>query len=120
MRQLLFICITNWKKNKLFSRSAFASIRINSLRRNFNRRAKILEGIVSFGNTDTRQVMSPRIDIFALEIEESFAVICPKIIKGYSRIPVYRDNIDQIEVFYMSKIYWPHINTNEFDWKSLL
>src|SRR5690606_16363238 len=31
---------------------------------------KILEGIVSFGNTDTRQVMSPRIDIFALEIEE--------------------------------------------------
>jgi hypothetical protein len=34
-------------KNKLFSRSAFASIRINSLRRNLNRRAKILEGIVS-------------------------------------------------------------------------
>jgi hypothetical protein len=31
------------KQNKLFSRSAFASIRINSLRRNFNRRAKILE-----------------------------------------------------------------------------
>ena len=30
---------------------------------------KILEGIVSFGNTETRQVMSPRIDIFALEIE---------------------------------------------------
>jgi CBS domain containing-hemolysin-like protein len=25
---------------------------------------KILEGIVSFGNTDTKQVMSPRIDVF--------------------------------------------------------
>ncbi|MFV8357237.1 gliding motility-associated protein GldE [Flavobacterium sp. XS1P32] len=82
---------------------------------------KILEGIVSFGNTDTRQVMSPRIDIFALEIEESFAVICPKIIeKGYSRIPVYIDNIDQIEGVLYVKDLLPHINTNEFDWKSLL
>lgn len=82
---------------------------------------KILEGIVSFGNTDTRQVMSPRIDIFALEIDESFAVICPKIIeKGYSRIPVYRDNIDQIEGVLYVKDLLPHINTNEFDWKSLL
>ncbi|MDI6032173.1 gliding motility-associated protein GldE [Flavobacterium sp. LB2P84] len=82
---------------------------------------KILEGIVSFGNTDTRQVMSPRIDIFALEIDESFSVICPKIIeKGYSRIPVYRDNIDQIEGVLFVKDLLPHINTNEFDWKSLL
>jgi gliding motility-associated protein GldE len=82
---------------------------------------KILEGIVSFGNTDTRQVMSPRIDIFALEIDETFAVICPKIIeKGYSRIPVYRDNIDQIEGVLFVKDLLPHINTNEFDWKSLL
>ena len=82
---------------------------------------KILEGIVSFGNTDTKQVMSPRIDIFALEIEESFSVICPKIIeKGYSRIPVYRDNIDQIEGVLYVKDLLPHINTNEFDWKSLL
>ena len=82
---------------------------------------KILEGIVSFGNTDTRQVMSPRIDIFALEIEEPFSVICPKIIeKGYSRIPVYRDNIDQIEGVLFVKDLLPHINTNEFDWKSLV
>ncbi|MFV5694547.1 gliding motility-associated protein GldE [Flavobacterium sp. LB3P122] len=82
---------------------------------------KILEGIVSFGNTDTKQVMSPRIDIFALEIEELFSAICPKIIeKGYSRIPVYRDNIDQIEGVLFVKDLLPHINTNEFDWKSLL
>ena len=82
---------------------------------------KILEGIVSFGNTDTKQVMSPRIDIFALEIEESFSVICPKIIeKGFSRIPVYRDNIDQIEGVLFVKDLLPHINTSEFDWKTLL
>jgi putative hemolysin len=82
---------------------------------------KILEGIVSFGNTDTKQVMSPRIDIFALEIDESFEDICPKIIeKGFSRIPVYRDNIDQIEGVLFVKDLLPHINKSDFDWKTLL
>jgi putative hemolysin len=82
---------------------------------------KILEGIVSFGNTDTKQVMSPRIDIFALEIDETFTVICPKIIeKGFSRIPVYRDNIDQIEGILFVKDLLPHINTNDFDWRLLI
>ncbi len=82
---------------------------------------KILEGIVSFGNTDTKQVMSPRIDIFALEISATFIEICPKIIeKGYSRIPVYRDNIDQIVGVLFVKDLLPHINKNEFDWKTLM
>jgi len=82
---------------------------------------KILEGIVSFGSTDTRQVMSPRIDIFALEIAETFSDIYPKIIeKGFSRIPVYRDNIDQIEGVLFVKDLLKHINKKEFDWKSLI
>ena len=82
---------------------------------------KILEGIVSFGNTDTKQVMSPRIDIFALEISESFEAIYPKIIeKGFSRIPVYRDNIDQIEGVLFVKDLLPHIDKVEFDWTTLI
>jgi putative hemolysin len=82
---------------------------------------KILEGIVSFGNTDTKQVMSPRIDIFALEISETFAGIYLKIIeKGFSRIPVYRDNIDQIEGVLFVKDLLPHIDKTEFDWTSLM
>jgi gliding motility-associated protein GldE len=82
---------------------------------------KILEGIVSFGNTDTKQVMSPRIDIFALEITEPFSEIFPKISeKGYSRIPVYRDNIDHVEGVLFVKDLIPHINKKEFDWKTLI
>jgi gliding motility-associated protein GldE len=82
---------------------------------------KILEGIVTFGNTDAKQVMSPRMDIFALEIEESFAVIYSKIIeKGFSRIPVYRDNIDQIEGVLFVKDLLRHIDKDEFDWKTLI
>ena len=82
---------------------------------------KILEGIVSFGNTDTKQVMSPRIDIFAIEIEETFAEIYTKIVdKGYSRIPVYRENIDQIEGVLFVKDLIPHIHKKEFDWNKLM
>jgi putative hemolysin len=82
---------------------------------------KILEGIVSFGNTDTKQVMSPRIDIFAIEINETFGKLLPKIIdKGYSRIPVYNDNIDQIEGVLFVKDLIPHIDDKDFDWKTLL
>ena len=82
---------------------------------------KILEGIVSFGNTDTKQVMSPRIDVFALEIEETFAEIYPKIIeKEYSRIPVYRESIDHIEGILFVKDLIPYINKKEFDWNKLM
>ncbi|MBC7523815.1 MAG: gliding motility-associated protein GldE [Flavobacterium sp.] len=82
---------------------------------------KILEGIVSFGNTDTKQVMSPRIDIFAIEIEESFATIYPKIVeKGYSRIPVYEDSIDNIKGVLFIKDLIPYINEKDFNWKPLL
>jgi putative hemolysin len=82
---------------------------------------KILEGIVAFGNTDTKQVMSPRIDVFAIEIDETFAEICPKIIdKGYSRIPIYKENIDHIEGILFVKDLIPHINKKEFDWNKLI
>ena len=82
---------------------------------------KILEGIVSFGNTDAKQVMSPRIDIFALEIEESFHDLLPKIVEnGYSRIPIYRDNIDHIEGVLFVKDLIPHIDKTDFEWTTLL
>ena len=82
---------------------------------------KILEGIVSFGNTDTKQVMSPRIDIFALEIDESFTEIMAKITeKGFSRIPVYRGNIDKIEGVLFVKDLIPYINKKDFNWNSLM
>jgi gliding motility-associated protein GldE len=82
---------------------------------------KILEGIVTFGNTEVRQVMSPRIDVFALNIEQEFKEIMPKIIeKGYSRIPVYKENIDQIEGILFIKDLIPHIDSEDFNWTALL
>lgn len=82
---------------------------------------KILQGIVSFGNTDTKQVMQPRIDIFALNSEQKYTEIIPEIIEnGYSRIPVYEENIDQIKGILYVKDLLPYIDRKQFDWVSLL
>lgn len=82
---------------------------------------KILQGIVSFGNTDTKQVMRPRIDIFAVNIEANYADIMPDIIaNGYSRIPVYKDNIDSIEGVLYVKDLLPYLDRKQFDWTVLL
>ncbi len=82
---------------------------------------KILQGIVSFGNTDTKQAMRPRIDIFALKIEDKYLDIIPQIIEnGYSRIPVYRDNMDAIEGILYVKDLLPYIDRKQFDWTTLL
>lgn len=82
---------------------------------------KMLEGIVSFGNTDTSQVMCPRIDIFALDIQESFAKIIKQITKaGYSRIPVYTDSLDKIEGVLYVKDLLSHIDKRTFNWQSLI
>ena len=82
---------------------------------------KILEGIVSFGNTDTKQVMRPRMDIFALNEELTYAEIIPEVIKnGYSRIPVYKESIDQVVGILYIKDLLPFIDRKEFDWTTLL
>ncbi len=82
---------------------------------------KILEGIVSFGNTDTKQVMRPRIDIFALKITQTYAEIIAIIIeKGFSRIPVYEENIDKVTGILYVKDMLPYINQTDFDWTTLL
>ena len=82
---------------------------------------KILKGIVSFGNTDTKQVMKPRMDIFALNETQEFIDIIPEIIKnGYSRIPVYRENMDQVIGILYVKDLLPYLNKKDFDWTTLL
>jgi putative hemolysin len=82
---------------------------------------KILQGIVSFGNTDTKQVMRPRMDIFALNQTQSFKEIIPEIIEnGYSRIPVYKENIDQVIGILYVKDLLPYLDKKNFEWTSLL
>ena len=82
---------------------------------------KILEGIVSFGNTDTKQVMRPRIDIFALGEEMKFPEVISEIKKnGYSRIPVFSENMDNVLGVLYVKDLLPYIDRKTFNWISLI
>ena len=82
---------------------------------------KILEGIVNFGNTETVQIMTPRIDIFAISVEEPFEEVLKKILeKGYSRNPVYKDNIDTIIGVLYAKDLLAHLNKTSFKWQNLV
>ncbi|NYJ26128.1 gliding motility-associated protein GldE [Muricauda sp. ARW1Y1] len=82
---------------------------------------KILEGIVTFGNTDTKQVMCPRIDIFALNEKMKFPEVMEEIKEnGYSRIPVFSENMDNVLGVLYVKDLLPYIERKNFNWMSLI
>ncbi|MEO1013513.1 MAG: gliding motility-associated protein GldE, partial [Bacteroidota bacterium] len=82
---------------------------------------KILKGIVSFGNTDTKQVMRPRIDIFALSEEMKFSEVMQEVQKnGYSRIPVFSEHMDNVLGVLYVKDLLPYIDRKTFNWMSLI
>jgi gliding motility-associated protein GldE len=86
-----------------------------------NEEKKILQGIVSFGNIDAKQAMQPRLDIFALEIEEDFETVLKKIAEnGYSRIPVYKESIDEVQGLLYIKDLLKYIHKKDFKWQNLI
>ena len=115
---LPLITLTKWIEKKLGSKNSNFSVEtlsqaleLTSEGATTKDEQKILEGIVNFGNTETVQIMVPRIDIFALSDTESYEVVLEKIQKnGYSRNPVYKDNIDNIVGVLYAKDLLAHLN----------
>ena len=82
---------------------------------------RILEGIVNFGNTDTREVMCPRMDMFAISDALTMKEIIPLILEqGYSRIPIYTEKKDTIKGILYVKDLLPNIHKENFKWQQLL
>ena len=82
---------------------------------------KILQGIVNFGNTETKQVMCPRIDVFALSEDMDMEIIVPLILeKGFSRVPVYAENMDSVMGILYTKDLLPHLEQSNFKWQKIL
>ena len=83
---------------------------------------KMLSGIINFVNTEVEEIMRPRIDITALDIKASFEQVKKTIIEsGYSRIPVYDEDLDNIKGALYVKDLLPYINNgNEWGWQQLL
>ena len=83
---------------------------------------QMLSGIVNFVNTEVEEIMRPRIDITALDIKTPFEQVKATIIdSGYSRIPIYDEDLDDIKGALYVKDLLPHISSgNEFGWQQLL
>ena len=122
------ISLTKWIEKKLGSKGSNFSVEtlsqaleLTSQGATTKDEQKILQGIVNFGNTETVQIMKPRIDIFALSDEEPYDVVLEKILEnGYSRNPVYHENIDNIVGVLYAKDLLAHLYKKSFEWQNLV
>jgi gliding motility-associated protein GldE len=83
---------------------------------------KLLEGIVKFGNTETSQIMRSRIEISAIDEDKNSEELLRYILdSGYSRIPVYKETLDNVVGILYIKDLLPYLNElTTFDWKKVI
>ncbi len=83
---------------------------------------KMLSGIISFGQTEVVEIMHSRVDITGIEYDTKFDEVCQTIVEtGYSRIPVYGDDLDDVRGVLYVKDLLPHIaKGDDFEWQTLL
>ncbi|WP_185873923.1 gliding motility-associated protein GldE [Blattabacterium cuenoti] len=124
----IMILISRFVEKKIQKKKRYISVnqlskalKIASYHKKNIKECQFLQRIVDFGNTEIHQIMTPRIDMFAL----SNNIIFPNLLdlvcnKGYSRIPIYKESIDDIEGVLFAKDLLPFIHKKEFQWKTLL
>lgn len=83
---------------------------------------KMLSGIVAFGQTEVVEIMHSRVDITGLEFDASYDEVRKVIVEtGYSRIPVYGDDLDDVRGVLYVKDLLPYIGeASDFEWQKLL
>ncbi|MBA3971294.1 MAG: gliding motility-associated protein GldE [Bacteroidetes bacterium] len=83
---------------------------------------KILKGIVKFGNTDVKQIMQSRTHVTAFEFKIGFTKLLADLTAiGFSRVPIYRDSLDNIAGVLYTKDLLQYINEkDDFNWQSIV
>jgi gliding motility-associated protein GldE len=83
---------------------------------------KMLSGIVSFGQTEVVEIMHSRVDITGVEYDASYDEVRKIIVEtGYSRIPVYGEDLDDVRgVLYVKDLLKYIGEEDNFEWQRLL
>lgn len=83
---------------------------------------EILEGIIKFGNIQVSDIMTSRVDMVDVDAKLNYKKLLAIIAEsGYSRIPVYSGNRDNIRGILYSKDLLPHLDKPmSFRWQSLI
>ena len=82
----------------------------------------MLKGIIKFGNITVRQVMKSRLDVHGVELATPFEELMTRVEDlSYSRLPVYKENLDNVTGILHTKDLIPHLDEDgTFNWHSLI
>ena len=83
----------------------------------------MLEGILKFGDTTASEIMTTRMDVTDIDINDSFDEVMKTVIdSGYSRLPVYQDTLDNVRGILYARDLLPYVGSmpEGFEWQSLL
>jgi gliding motility-associated protein GldE len=83
---------------------------------------QILKGIRKFGDTEVKQIMRTRMDVSGIEFSSNFGDLLHKVGElHYSRLPVYKNNLDELAGMLHTKDLLPYLNEPaDYDWHHLL
>lgn len=82
---------------------------------------QILKGIRKFGNTTVKQTMRTRLDVSGIEVSTTFTNVINKVQEmSYSRLPVFKNNLDEIVGILHTKDLLSHLKEENFDWQPLM
>lgn len=118
---LLDVLMKN-KKHELTVDDLSQALDLTSNETTHEEERKILKGIVEFGNTEVKQIMRPRIEMIGFDVELPFKQLLEKVVEcGFSRIPIYKDNLDTIVGMIYTKDLLEHIHQeNSFEWNHMI
>jgi gliding motility-associated protein GldE len=83
---------------------------------------KMLKGIINFGNIQVKQIMHPRTSIAGLDESDTYEEMLAKVKEaGYSRLPVYRESLDNIlGILYVKDLLEFLGNSGNLRWQELI
>jgi CBS domain containing-hemolysin-like protein len=84
--------------------------------------SQIFEALRNMADIDVKDILSNRMDVTAVDISIDFDTLYSVVVdSGYSRLPVYEDDLDHIKGILYVKDLLPYIrDSRDFDWKELI
>lgn len=82
----------------------------------------IMKGVVKFGNISVKQIMRSRLDVNGVEYNATWGDVVKRVEElHYSRLPVYRANLDDIAGIVNTKDLVPFIDeADDFNWHNIM
>ncbi len=87
-----------------------------------NEEKLILKGIRKFGDTEVKQIMRTRLDVSGVEYNQGFKAVKESIAQlHYSRLPVYKNNLDEpVGILHTKDLIVYLSEPDDFDWHKLI